>query len=79
AMFLLNDYDGFSKISFVKLDFVWIWITLQGIPPSILTEPTVQLIDGTIRKVLEVDRTALRRGDARVWLVLSINDSVRLD
>ncbi|KAM5587295.1 hypothetical protein ABKV19_005960 [Rosa sericea] len=79
AMLLLNDYDGFSEISSVKLDFVWIWVTMEGIPLGILTEPTVRLVGGTIGEVMEVDRTVLRRGDARVRLVLSINDPVRLN
>ncbi|KAM5562530.1 hypothetical protein ABKV19_017646 [Rosa sericea] len=79
AMILLNDYDGFSEIAAVKLDFVWIWVVLEGIPPGILTYPTVKLVGGTIGEVLEVDRLALRRGEARVRLILSINDPVRLD
>ncbi|XP_024161644.1 uncharacterized protein LOC112168940 [Rosa chinensis] len=79
AMILLNDYDGFSEISAVLLDFVWIWVILDGIPPGILTEPTVRLVGRTIGEVLEVDRPALRRGDARVKLVLSIHDLVRLN
>ncbi|XP_062007499.1 uncharacterized protein LOC133724697 [Rosa rugosa] len=79
AMILLNDYDGFSEIPAVKLDFVWIWVALQGIPLGILTEPTVRLVGGTIGEVLEVDRVALSRGEARVRLTLPINDPVRLD
>ncbi|XP_024179126.1 uncharacterized protein LOC112185147 [Rosa chinensis] len=79
AMLFLNYYDGFSKISSVKLDSVWIWVTLKGIPSGILTEPTVQLVGGTIGEVLEVDRMALHRGDARVPLVLSIHDPVHFD
>ncbi|KAM5587203.1 hypothetical protein ABKV19_005910 [Rosa sericea] len=79
AMLLLNDYDGFSEIPAVKLDFVWIWVVLQGIPPGILTEPTVRLVGGTIGDVLEVDRVALRHGEARVRLTLPIDDPVRLD
>ncbi|XP_024164142.1 uncharacterized protein LOC112171146 [Rosa chinensis] len=58
AMILLNDYDGFSDISAVKLDFVWIWVTLQGIPLGLLTEHTIRLVGGTIGEVLEVDRQA---------------------
>ncbi|PRQ29903.1 hypothetical protein RchiOBHm_Chr5g0018871 [Rosa chinensis] len=42
-------------------------------------QPTVRLVGGTIGEVLEVDRPALRRGDARVRLVLSIHDPVHLD
>ncbi|XP_024164295.1 uncharacterized protein LOC112171328 [Rosa chinensis] len=49
------------------------------IPAGILMEPTVRLVGGTIREVLEVDRVALRRGEARVRLTLPINDPVRLD
>ncbi|XP_062020904.1 uncharacterized protein LOC133737342 [Rosa rugosa] len=79
AMVLLNDYDGFSDISAVKLDFVWIWVEVQGLPPGILTEPTIRLVGETIGEVLQVDQTALRQGSAHVRLVLPINDSVRLN
>ncbi|XP_024200486.1 uncharacterized protein LOC112203799 [Rosa chinensis] len=79
AMILLNDYDGFSEIAEVKLDFVWIWVGLHDLPSGILTEPIVRLVGGTIKGVLEVDRLALRLGDALVRITLAINDSVRLD
>ncbi|KAL6218286.1 hypothetical protein ACLB2K_011501 [Fragaria x ananassa] len=35
-MILLNDYDGFSDIMAVPLDFVWIWVEIQGIRFSLV-------------------------------------------
>ncbi|XP_024179037.1 uncharacterized protein LOC112185060 [Rosa chinensis] len=79
AMLLLNDYDGFSVIDAVKLDFFWIWVGIHGLPPGILTAPTVQLVGGTIGEVLEVDQPVIQRGDAWVRITLAINDPVLLD
>lgn len=52
---------------------------MQGIPPTLLTELNVLLVGETIAEVLVVDRVTLHQGEAKVRLVLSINESVRLD
>ncbi|KAL6179092.1 hypothetical protein ACLB2K_050608 [Fragaria x ananassa] len=69
AMLLINDYDGFSNIRYVSLDFVWIWVEIQELPAALKTVATAGLIGKTIESVLQV----------RVSLTLSLNDSVRLD
>ncbi|KAL6180457.1 hypothetical protein ACLB2K_047120 [Fragaria x ananassa] len=68
-MLLINDYDGFSNIRYVSLDFVWIWVEIQELPAALTTVATAGLIGKTIESVLQV----------RVSLTLSLNDSVRLD
>ncbi|KAL6129179.1 hypothetical protein ACLB2K_072532 [Fragaria x ananassa] len=50
-MLLLNHYDGFSNITAIPLDFVWIWVKVLGLPPALLTEETVSLISKTIWRV----------------------------
>ncbi|KAL6211131.1 hypothetical protein ACLB2K_016359 [Fragaria x ananassa] len=54
-MIVFNDYDGFGDVT-VKLDFVWIWVEISGIPLAFLTEPTISLIGRIIREVLLVDK-----------------------
>ncbi|KAL6128963.1 hypothetical protein ACLB2K_072316 [Fragaria x ananassa] len=40
AMIILNDYDGFSDIMSVPLDFVWIWVGIEGLLVALSTSPT---------------------------------------
>ncbi|KAL6125723.1 hypothetical protein ACLB2K_073777 [Fragaria x ananassa] len=48
SVLLLNHSDGFSNITVIPLDFVWIWVEVSGLPPALLTEETVNLIGKTI-------------------------------
>lgn len=57
SVLLLNHSDGFSNITVIPLDFVWIWVEVSGLPPALLTEETVNLIGKTIwrAKVSPID------------------------
>lgn len=35
VMILINDYDGFSDIMVVPLDFVWIGVEIEGLPTAL--------------------------------------------
>ncbi|KAL6218294.1 hypothetical protein ACLB2K_011509 [Fragaria x ananassa] len=52
AMILINDYDGFSDIMVVPLDFVWIWVEIEGLPVALMTEATTRPVGETIGTVL---------------------------
>ncbi|KAL6225722.1 hypothetical protein ACLB2K_004571 [Fragaria x ananassa] len=55
AMILLNDYNRFSDIMAVPLDFFWIWVEVCDLPATLTTEATLWLVGETIRPVLNVD------------------------
>ncbi|KAL6218681.1 hypothetical protein ACLB2K_011891 [Fragaria x ananassa] len=78
-MIILNDYDGFSDIMYVPLDFVWIWVGIKGLPAALSTTTTMRLVAETIGVVLQVDHDGLQRGLARVRITLPLNQPVRLD
>ena len=78
AMILINDYDGFSDIMAVPLDFVWIWVEIFHLPAALTTEATARLVGETIGPVLQVDTRSFTQGRVRVRLTLSLHDPVFL-
>ncbi|XP_062014630.1 uncharacterized protein LOC133731221 [Rosa rugosa] len=74
----LNDYDGFSDIVAIPLDFMWIWEEILGLPPGLMITPIARLIDKTIGLVLQVDNPGILRGIAWVWVTIPLNDPVYL-
>ncbi|KAL6202271.1 hypothetical protein ACLB2K_025979 [Fragaria x ananassa] len=60
------------------LDFVWIWVSIQNLPPRLMTGPTMRLVGETIGPIMQVDLAALRCGEARVLLSLPLHNPVRL-
>nr|XP_011470510.1 PREDICTED: uncharacterized protein At4g02000-like [Fragaria vesca subsp. vesca] len=78
-MIILNDYDGFSDIMAVPLDFVWLWVRIEGLPAALSTAATARLVAETIGAVLQVDNGGFQRGLARVRITLPLNQPVRLD
>ncbi|KAL6176481.1 hypothetical protein ACLB2K_053114 [Fragaria x ananassa] len=42
AMIILNGYDGFSDIMYVPLDFVWIWVGIEGFQMALPTSATTR-------------------------------------
>ncbi|KAL6219559.1 hypothetical protein ACLB2K_007318 [Fragaria x ananassa] len=78
-MVLLNDYDGFSDIMVVPLDFFWIWVEVCDLPVTLTTETTLWLVGDTIRPILNVDQVRLRRGSTRVRVTLPLNSPMRMD
>ncbi|KAL6190958.1 hypothetical protein ACLB2K_037352 [Fragaria x ananassa] len=78
-MILLNDYDGFSDIMGLQLDFFWIWVEICDLPATLTTEATLRLVGETIRPVVNVDQAGLRRGSIRVRVTLPLNSQVRKD
>lgn len=79
AMVVVNDFDGLSPISDVPLDFVWTWVQNFGIPSAFLTVATIILIGETLGQVLMVDHCGVRESHARVQIVLSLHQPVRLE
>jgi hypothetical protein len=79
AMVVVNDFDGFSALSAVSLDFVWVWVQIQGIPPAYFTEATIALLGETLGRVMVVDQRAVRDGLARVRIELLLHKPVRLE
>ncbi|KAL6175631.1 hypothetical protein ACLB2K_052270 [Fragaria x ananassa] len=69
-MILLNDYNGFSDIMTMPLDFFWIWVEISDLSATLVTEVTVTLVGETIRSVLQVDRAGLRNGLRLVGLCM---------
>ncbi|KAL6130797.1 hypothetical protein ACLB2K_069176 [Fragaria x ananassa] len=78
-MIILNDYDGFSDIMAVPLDFVCLWVRIEGLPAALSTAATARLVAETIGAVLQVDNGGFQRGLARVRITLPLNQPVRLD
>ncbi|KAL6217689.1 hypothetical protein ACLB2K_010906 [Fragaria x ananassa] len=78
-MILINDYDRFSNIMAVPLDFVWIWMEIEGLPAILTTAPTAKLIGETVGELLHVDYPSINKGVARVRLTLPLNNLVRLE
>ncbi|KAL6185384.1 hypothetical protein ACLB2K_041518 [Fragaria x ananassa] len=78
-MILLNDYDSFSDIMVVPLDFFWIWVEVCDLPVALTTNATLRLVGETIRPILNVDQAGLRRGSTRVCVTLPLNSPVRMD
>ncbi|KAL6222338.1 hypothetical protein ACLB2K_005730 [Fragaria x ananassa] len=78
AMILLNDYDGFSDVMVVPLDFVWIWVDIHDLPATLTTPATTQLVGETIGPVLKVDERGINNGLVRVRLTLPLHDPVHL-
>ncbi|KAL6225875.1 hypothetical protein ACLB2K_004724 [Fragaria x ananassa] len=54
AMILINDYNGFSNIMVVPLDFVWIWVEIEGLRTALTTVATTRLVGETIGTVLRL-------------------------
>ncbi|KAL6198604.1 hypothetical protein ACLB2K_028393 [Fragaria x ananassa] len=79
AMILLNDYDGFSDLMVVPLDFVWIWVDIHELPAALTTPVTAQLVGETIGPVLKVYECGINNGLVRVHLTLPLHDPVRLE
>ncbi|KAL6225033.1 hypothetical protein ACLB2K_003885 [Fragaria x ananassa] len=80
AMILLNDYDGFSHLMVVPLDFVWIWVDIQDLLAALTTSATARLVGETIGLVLQVDERGINNGLVRVRrLTLPLHDPVRLE
>ena len=77
AMIVLNDYDGFSDIRQVPLDFIRVWVVITGLPPALMTEATVRLVGETIGSVIRIDHTALGRDDARLRVTLPLTAPVK--
>ncbi|KAL6183241.1 hypothetical protein ACLB2K_044652 [Fragaria x ananassa] len=78
-MILLNDYNGFSDIMAMPLDFFWIWVEISNLSATLVTEVTVRLVGETIRSVLQVDRVGLRNGLASVRITLPLHHHVRVN
>ena len=56
AMIVLNDYDGFSDLKQVPLDFIRVWVVISGLPLALMTEATVRLVGEMIGPIVRVDR-----------------------
>lgn len=78
AMILINDYDEFSDIMVVPLDFVWIWVEIEGLIGALTTMPTTRLIEETIGEVLQVENVGFSKGVVRVRLTLPLNNVIFL-
>ncbi|KAL6214420.1 hypothetical protein ACLB2K_013854 [Fragaria x ananassa] len=63
----------------VPLDFVWIWMEIEGLPVALTTATTAKLIEKTIGEMLQVDYPGINKGVARVRLTLPLNNPVRLE
>lgn len=44
AMIFLNDYDGFTDIMILPLEFFWIWVDIQDLPAALTTTATARLV-----------------------------------
>ncbi|KAL6132645.1 hypothetical protein ACLB2K_064885 [Fragaria x ananassa] len=62
AMIIINDYDGFSYIRQVPLNFIWIWVEILGLLAALTTVATTRLVGETIGPVLQVDQHSLKSG-----------------
>lgn len=79
AMILLNDYDSFSEIMAVPLDFFWIWVEVRDLPAALTTDASIRLVGETISPVLTVDQEGKRGGTARARVTLPLNNLVCMD
>ncbi|KAL6191691.1 hypothetical protein ACLB2K_038081 [Fragaria x ananassa] len=55
-MILLNDYDDFTDIMAVPLDFFCIWVEVYDLPVALTTDATLRLVGETIRPILNVNQ-----------------------
>ncbi|KAL6129437.1 hypothetical protein ACLB2K_072787 [Fragaria x ananassa] len=63
----------------VPLTFMWIWVEIKGLPPTLATAATARLVGETIGPILQIDQSGLNRSNARVHITLPLNDPVRLE
>ncbi|KAL6195197.1 hypothetical protein ACLB2K_030817 [Fragaria x ananassa] len=79
VMILLNDYNDFSDIIEVSLDFVWIWVEIMGFPATLSAVATTRLVAETIGIVLQVNDGVFQRNVMRVRVTLPLHQLVCLD
>ncbi|KAL6228176.1 hypothetical protein ACLB2K_002130 [Fragaria x ananassa] len=78
AMIIINDYDGFSDIEQVPLNFLWTWVEILGLPTALTTVATTRLVGETVGPVLIVDQNNINRGIVRVRLTLSLDEPMKI-
>ncbi|XP_004308583.1 PREDICTED: uncharacterized protein LOC101297012 [Fragaria vesca subsp. vesca] len=78
SMIIINNYDGFSDIRQVPLNFVRVWVEILGLRVALTTAATTRLVGETIGSVLQVDQHGINREIVRVRLTLMLDEPVRL-
>lgn len=69
-MLLLNDYDDFSDLMAVPLNFIWILVEIQDPLAALTTTTTAQVVGETIGPVLRIDEHGISQGTMRVRVYL---------